>query len=190
MIRTFIALEINETLRKQCDYLVQKGKKIFAREVKWVEAKNLHVTYLFLGDIEQTTIKTIQSLLACLAETISPISIDQGELRWFPILKPQLLWIEYPFHDPFFLETRQLFCRQLQMHIPSLKIEQKAFKLHITLGRIKKKIVTEKWQVQNEIFASTLQINQLSLYQSILRPEGPTYKNLGIMELNKVINSQ
>ena len=96
MIRTFIAFEVDDRHKRECDYLILKGKKLFPKEIKWVEYENLHITFLFLGDIEQSDVSIVKDKLQMLSEKLSVLSLKNGQLRWNPPFKPKTLWIEYP----------------------------------------------------------------------------------------------
>jgi 2'-5' RNA ligase len=212
MLRTFIAFDIDDRMRKECEYLILKGKKLFPKEIKWSEPANLHITFLFLGDVEQADIQVIKDLLQPLAEEMSAISLKNGQLRWNPPFKPQVVWIEFgmqnvecgireqgdlesgllreeskkpPRNDEKteFGLFRKTFISKLKEKLPYLKLDNKDFKWHLTLGRIKNKINIEKWMLHNEVFNSDVSISQISLYQSILYPQGPVYKNLALFPL-------
>ena len=185
MIRTFIAFEIDDKSKRECDHLILKGKKLFPKEIKWVESHNLHITLVFLGDIEQSDVKIVKEQLQELAELLPEITLKNGQLRWNPQFKPKTLWIEYPDCScEVFDEIRDSFVAEMKRLLPYLQIDKKDFKFHITLGRVKNKINIEKWLLHDELFNHEVQLRHLSLYQSTLHPQGPIYKNLELITLH------
>ena len=184
MIRAFIAFEIDDKHKRECDYLTLKGKKLFPKEIKWVDSENLHVTFLFLGDIEQSDVSTIKDKLQTLSEKLPATSLKNGQLRWNSPFKPKTLWIEYTIDNAEFDAMRKEFISDLKRELPYLKVDDKDYKCHLTLGRVKNKINIEKWLLHEELFRQDMSLNHISLYQSTLHPQGPVYKNLALITLN------
>ena len=175
MIRTFVAFEISDIHRKECDYLLQKGKRIYQKEIKWVDSNNLHVTFLFLGDIMPEDKEKVTDLLSEFIYKKSDLILTDGVLNWNSISKPQTIWLEYKFNNPEFHSLRKEFIKKLKSELPYLNIDKRDFLCHVTLGRVKSKINIEKWQVYNESVTSGYVLNQMTFYQSTLHPSGPVY---------------
>ena len=187
MIRTFIAFDIDENTRNEYLNLTYKGKSIYPKEINWVEPQNLHFTYLFLGDIVTSDRKVIENLLAAVSQKIPILHLKNGVLKWHPTFKPIYLWIEYTIDFLEFINIRKKFIYDLKQELPYLELEKRDFKCHLTLGRVKPKssraLDITKWDLHDEIIESDITLNQISLYQSILYPQGPIYKNLVIYPL-------
>ena len=182
-MRLFLAFDIDENFRRECDFLIMKGKKLFPKEIKWVESQNLHFTFAFLGDVEQNDVKIVIDLLSDLSKDISLMDMNNGVLKWNPPFKPQTIWIEYLLENQELVEKRKDFLKKIKIELPYLKLDNKDFKLHLTLGRIKNKINIEKWLLHEEVFNSSTSLKHISLYESILYPQGPVYKNLALYNL-------
>jgi len=60
-IRTFIAVELPDNLKREADKLIV-GLKPFAEGVRWVKAANLHFTLRFLGDIERDAVSILDTV--------------------------------------------------------------------------------------------------------------------------------
>jgi 2'-5' RNA ligase len=173
-MRLFIAFDIDEKFRKVCDYLILKGRKLYPKEIKWVESQNLHFTFLFLGEIERDNLPLIVEMLDVISLPV--MDLDNGVLKWNPPFKPQTIWIEYPSVCQELIETHKRFRKELKEKLPDLKLDKKDFKFHLTLGRIKNHLNIEKWQLHEEIFNTTTKVTQITLYESVLLPHGPVYK--------------
>ena len=182
MLRTFIAFDINDALRDECISLIYKGKGLFPDQIKWVIPENLHMTFLFLGEIKYDDKSSIENLLGDLADNLPSIDLYKPEIKWNPPYKPMTLWIEYSNNNPDFIHIRKKFIYDLKQELPYLKLDNKEFKWHLTLGRVRqheqKKIDISKWRFDEEELPHSLQLTHITLYQSILQSYGPLYKNL------------
>jgi 2'-5' RNA ligase len=148
---------------------------------------NLHLTFLFLGDIQYTDRSTVENLIKDLAEKLPSLELINPILKWNPPAKPMQIWIEYSCENPTFTNIRKEFMYKLKQDLQYLKFDNKDFKWHITLGRVRqfesKKIDLSKWHLPDEEIEPTLILHQISLYQSILQQYGPLYKNLASFPL-------
>jgi 2'-5' RNA ligase len=176
MIRTFLAYEIPESHRNECHRLILRGKRFYPSEIKWVEPQNLHITLLFLGEIEERDSDIVLDILYRYATHLLPLNLTNARVNWNSISKPQTLWVEYA-HDSVNTILKQ-FKKELRYKLPYLQLDSRDFLCHLTLGRLKKKINIEKWQVYNEVVTSDFTLNEISIYESKLYPQGPVYKCL------------
>ena len=83
---------------------------------------------------------------------------------------------------------RKEFIYKLKNELPYLQLDNKEFKWHLTLGRVKahaqRDIDISKCLFDDIDISPTLEINQIALYQSILSSSGPIYKNLARFNLS------
>ena len=194
MIRTFIAFDIDEHTRAECMELTYIGKSIYHKEINWVEPQNFHFTYLFLGDIVPSDKRFVESLISELANNLPVLHLTSGELKWNPPYKPQCLWIEYKFNKDTdsspastFISSRKKFIYDLKQELTYLELDKRDFKFHLTLGRVKSKVYKSlnliKWNLNEEIIKKEITLSRITLYQSILYPQGPVYKVLASFPL-------
>jgi len=177
-MRSFIAFDISDTHRKECDILIQKGKRIYANEIKWVDLTNLHITLLFLGDIEIEDKQKVIKLMNDFYNDLPKINLKKGILNWNSISNPKTIWIEYSFDNSEFDKLHKVLIKNLKRELPYLKLDNREFLCHLTLGRVKTKIDVEKWKIYNEGVKDGHVLHDLSLYQSKLYPGGPVYTKL------------
>ena len=92
-IRSFIAVDIPEDLKKELRGLVETLKKDGA-DVKWVEIGNLHLTLKFLGWTEEEQLSKVKNLLRTLCSEEKPFRVHASALGGFPSLgHPRVLWV-------------------------------------------------------------------------------------------------
>ena len=161
--------------------LYKKIKTDFKNAVtgKWVEENNLHITYKFLGDIEEEKIPAIKEALSEKADKALPYEIYPGRPSAFNLKNPRILFLTADDRTGILNELNS-FCQKSLSKL-GFAPEAKPFNPHITLMRInsfniktfgelmeKYKNIIDKTGPQTEI--------RLSLIESILSPSGPVYK--------------
>jgi RNA 2',3'-cyclic 3'-phosphodiesterase len=180
MKRIFIAIKVDpdETLVN----LVSSIKSGLINEgIKWTNLDNIHITLAFLGDTEENMINILRSRLKDKCE---------GSGRFELILQGTGLFKNY--HDPRVIwagiEMSEKLTHLNAFIIDAIReagvtIEERPFKPHLTLGRIKfindklaLKEILEKYQ---KLEIQKVPVNEVILYESILLKTGPVYKPLG-----------
>src|SRR3954468_1695221 len=90
--RTFIGVKIGESTRNAAegvqDELAQTGA-----QVKWVEPQNLHVTLVFLGELDDRDLMSVFKVVKRAAESVAPFGMEIGGLGAFPTpRRPKVIW--------------------------------------------------------------------------------------------------
>ncbi len=185
-LRTFVALDIRPNDELIANWNELKNILKFDR-IKWVDSNTLHLTLFFLGDTPANKIKTMsQNITQALFQTNSfPLTI-KGFGSFGKPNQPKVLWVGVE-------SSRELL--ELKEKINGALIplgfleEHKEFNPHITLGRVKEIKPTEEIkkfiQQKKEVMYQTVNINEVVLYQSILRSDGPIYKPLNTFKLHR-----
>src|SRR5262249_43385610 len=92
-MRTFIAVALDSAIRNHAVAL-QGELGQTGMTVKWVEPENLHVTLLFLGEVDARETLDVCRTVQAAAETIPPFDIEVTGVGGFPNLRrPRTLWI-------------------------------------------------------------------------------------------------
>lgn len=184
MKRIFIAVkvEVSETLLKMISSL-KSG--LGSESIKWTNPDNIHITLAFLGDTEEEKIKIISAMLKAKCEGFGTFElILRGSGVFKNMSDPRVIWTG--------IEPSEKLM-QLNDYIKNgledagTKIEDRPFKPHLTLGRIKflktgnaLKELIEKYR-DTEI--QKVPVNEVILYESILLQSGPVYKPLSKFKL-------
>jgi len=106
--------------------------------------------------------------------------ITDAKIEIVPKVNPKTIWLRFN------TENKQIFSLFLQEY--GYDLDNKKFKIHITLGRIKSQINPKKI---NEIEKFALKHNKykiktMTLYKSTLYPDGPVYESLAKYKLNSI----
>ncbi len=190
-LRTFIAIELDETVR---DGLARVQAK-FKRQapdggVKWVNPEAIHLTLKFLGDTPVTKISKVSDGLAAACEGIKPFDLSFEGRGCFPNMRrPRVIWVAVRDVSGSSLARLQAAVEQKVSPL-GFPTEERGFSPHLTLGRVARganaqveaaigqmveKSVVEQIAVQR--------VTAVHFIKSDLRPTGPIYNQLATVEL-------
>ncbi|MCI0639818.1 MAG: RNA 2',3'-cyclic phosphodiesterase [Gemmataceae bacterium] len=177
-IRTFIALDTGKAIRDRLaslqGTLAQSGA-----EVKWVEKKNLHLTLLFLGEVEDRELIDVCRAVADVAGRHKPIELCIERAGCFPNpRRPRVLWVGVgkgaqevcALHDDLEKPLLELGC---------YRREERQYTPHLTLGRVKSERPMDKLaaalQKEQGFSAGETVLREVHVMSSHLTPQGPEY---------------
>ena len=184
MKRIFIALKIDpeETLLR----MISSFKSGLSKEsIKWTNSDNIHITLAFLGDTEEKMIKKISSMLKDQCERTGRFElILKGSGVFRSLRDPRIIWTG--------IESSEELIRLSYLIVAGLKslnirMEDRPFNPHLTIGRIKHLNDTEALKCLIKQFQTTqiqiVPVKDVILYESILLQSGPIYKPITIFNL-------
>jgi len=187
-MRLFIALplpaSVENSLAVIIDDLKTKGGK-----VKWVKPQNIHITVRFLGETDKGLIPDIRNIMDNVGSKYNSYNLTIDRLGGFPNLnKPRVIWAGLKDDDQINIMARMV--KEVEYDIRKLGFdpEEKRFRPHLTLGRIKvakglEELLDSLRSYQLESFSCKL--NKLRLFKSTLTPQGPIYECLHEVMLGK-----
>jgi len=176
-MRTFLAIDIDEDIRRRLASCAEKLSSPDAK-IRWVAPANLHVTLKFLGDV-------CDELSADVCNVTSEIAAEverfEFRVRGVQVVPPsgrvRMFWagVDEPTGQMALLHDRL----DAAMGGLGFKREDRAYKAHITLGRVKH---ARDWQrlrvagmaMEAEDFGACL-AECVTVYASELAPSGPVY---------------
>ncbi len=180
MIRAFIAVDLPDALIEEVASLQTELKRTGA-DVKWVEARNLHLTLKFLGDIEETLVPTLEEALTGLVHPRTPFMFHLEDLGAFPrVSHPRVVWVGIKNGQ----EDLMALASSVESALSRLGIpkEERPFSPHLTIGRVRSsdRLTPLVQKLQSASFKGKVPapVDHLTLYQSALSPQGPTYTPL------------
>ncbi len=147
-------------------------------KIRWVKYGQFHITLKFLGELEPGVIAQVKDSLTPL-KTFKPFTIELSYIGAFPNLNtPRVIWLS---GDKGARELTQL-SRQVNDVLyeeVDLAKDEKRFKPHLTLARVKDERLTEELirklgEVKNFLWVC----DELFLMRSELTPKGPIYTEL------------
>jgi len=188
-IRSFIAIELPDDLKRALIRLQEQLKSGKSTSVKWVDPYSIHLTLKFLGNINTDIIGKISGALEEAVRGISPFHLETKGLGAFPSLKRvQVVWVGITG------EVDRL--SQLQQRIESslatlgFVTESRPFAPHLTLARVRDRATPDERQNLGQLIASTslegvysVDVNSVRLMRSQLTREGPIYSRISSVKL-------
>jgi len=176
--RVFIGIHVDKHSQQFINQLL-KPIKSSRQDIRWVVENNRHLTLAFLGNIP---ISEVEILIQLFDETYQQEAQFQYELSTvtrFPDCTGRIIALTgdptAPL-DNLFQATRKLLIRN------KLEFDQKEFRPHITLGKIKRaKQVKSTFDQQTHI---SLDITKITLYQSTHTEFGSIYSALKETQLS------
>ncbi len=186
MKRTFFAVKVNidKDLKSAMD-LLRKG--LAKEKIRWIDEHNMHITLAFIGDTHEKTINEIISMLDSKLKGSGRIAfglISFGVFKNFRDPRVIFAGIE----NPEKLINAFVAIKKGLEEI-GIKIEEREFKPHLTLGRVKFLSDTDNLKLLLSKFENVkfqdVNVDKIIYYESILRPEGPEYKPLQVVPLTK-----
>jgi RNA 2',3'-cyclic 3'-phosphodiesterase len=183
-IRLFIAIELPAEIQEQLDQvsrqLKQRLQMLPSNAVRWVAAKNIHLTLKFLGEVSVSNLDMLQEALLAEAAGHKPLEFSVGGLGGFPSLqRPRVVWVGV--EAPAELGAVQV---GLDHRLARLGYapEERPFSPHLTLGRVGRGISTQDQRQLGEVlqashvgFLGAAPARAVKLFKSDLKPGGAVY---------------
>ena len=180
MKRLFVAIKLkpDENFLETYNFLKTNLKQDL---IKWVKPDVMHLTLKFLGPTPNEDISKIKYVLENFSKKKSPLNFEFDKTGIFgSSYDPRVIWFGITNNEEiksFGEDLLNLF------HENGFKRDRQNFVPHLTIGRIKK--INNKRYFQNIIDKvkdkkiQSFYVNEIILYQSILKPDGPVYIELG-----------
>jgi 2'-5' RNA ligase len=178
--RAFVAIDLPASIRSALGE-TQEILKSYGFRVKWVRPQNIHLTLKFLGQIDSDKIDRIVAAMTLAAKEFSGISLSAKEIGVFPnIRRPRVIWAG--------LQGQIEILENLQQTLDGLLSElgfpkeTRAFKGHLTLGRVKGQIASARMKTAIDRLkgfeSESFEISEIILFKSELRPTGAVYSKM------------
>ena len=174
-MRLFIAIDLPQNIQKiliNLQSIIKHETNIDARLVK---PEQIHLTLAFLGDCTQQQLDAVQAALKTIQQ--KPFTVCLNKCGVFPDTKrPRILWVNL------INGALQELAEKIRKAVfDSVKLEDREFKAHVTIARIKK--VHDKKEFERFLQSITLpqdcfEVVEFTVQQSELSSEGAQYTTL------------
>jgi len=176
--RTFICLELPETIRVQAEAL-QGRLAGLGDKVRWVNARNLHLTLRFLGEISRSQVETVCLAVRCAAARVDAFSIRLSGTDCFPSpRRPRAFWIGLADASDV---TRLFQAVEEELFSAGFPREARPFSPHLTLGRVRVDRTSAKLGealAAAEFHGTPFLVTEVTVMKSELRKSGAIYTPL------------
>jgi RNA 2',3'-cyclic 3'-phosphodiesterase len=177
-IRTFIALTLAPTVRRRIRELQSDFAEADA-EIKWTEPDNLHVTMLFLGEVDGLELVHVCKAVREIAKNQDAFALEVGGVGCFPNMRrPRTIWVGVREGQDEVVRLHHELEDTL-IKLGAYRREDREFTPHITLGRTRGGEVTTAlasmlpehtdWSAGRQV------VNEIHVMGSELKNDGPEY---------------
>ena len=205
MIRTFLAVELEDELRTRIMLIQQDLRQRLYREsskdirITWVQPLSIHLTMKFLGDTDEHLIEPLRGAVQLAMTSHDAVHLPIERLGVFPRLQqPRVLWVgpseQWEQGD----DAKRLMalhrivedcCRSF-----GFAPEERPLSPHLTLARIKEReryvgqALAKSGAMDRPISLGMLAVNSIVLMKSELRPAGSIYTKLWEVRIDSAGN--
>lgn len=180
-IRTFIAVELSDAVRRRAGDLIERLQASGVR-VNWVAPENMHITLKFLGDQTDDEVATVcRAVLESVREQ-PPFEFECHGAGAFPNAKrPRTLWIGVRDGAESLRQLQR--CVEEELAVAGYAREGRAFHPHLTLGRVRSggpgiNHLVELLEKASTFPAGSAMADEVVVFGSQLQRGGPRYEVL------------
>ena len=183
-VRSFVCIGIPDEQRKRIARWLDSRRRE-SGEVRWVDARAIHITLKFCKEISPSTIGILADNLEHI-ESPGPFSISLGGRGGFPsLIRPRVIWAGISG------ETDRLEVLRKQVenaaYRAGIQKETRPYSPHVTLGRrsaadpLPSAVLSAMHD--DPLVPDVWTVEEIILMKSLLTPTGPRYTPLGIFKI-------
>lgn len=184
VIRSFIAISLSPEIYQRLD---EAGEKLRTRlpqiPVRWVAARNIHLTIKFLGNVSVANLEMLKKVLGAEVSRHPSFEISVGEVGAFPSnRRARVLWVGVEAPPELHALQRGI---ETEMARLGYAHEERAFSPHLTLGRVARNADANDLHQIGQVlesckvgFLGATRVQEVRLYRSDLQPGGAVYTQM------------
>jgi RNA 2',3'-cyclic 3'-phosphodiesterase len=177
--RGFIAIKIPKDIESVLG-LYQEALKREGLKCKWVHPENIHITLLFLGNIDLERALNLSEDLNMELSSRKPIEVSISSVGFFPNIKnPSVFWAGINKGAGELKDLKKSIEAISERH--GFGPEDRDFKAHLTIARFKDRRHVDSKALEsicnrdkNRLFGQ-FEAKEVIFFKSILKPSGPEY---------------
>ena len=134
--RLFIAIALPEDVRRCiADFQREWQGGLRGKFIRWTPVEQVHLTLRFLGDVSSAAVPELEAALRRACEGVAGFELSAGGSGCFPdARKPRVLWIGVSGAVEALAELQARVVQETQTWG---EVEARAFRAHLTIGRVK-----------------------------------------------------
>jgi 2'-5' RNA ligase len=180
--RTFIGIDIGDAIRTSAIALQKELAKTGA-EVKWVTVESMHVTLLFLGEVDDRELHPVCKAVKAAAASEPPFTLRVSGVGAFPTSRrPKVLWAGITDGaEP--LQRLYGSLEEKMLDLGCYRKEERGYTPHLTLGRVKGDAdgLTVAGELQKRLAwdGGRTAVDEVLVFSSEMDRDGPVYTVMG-----------
>jgi 2'-5' RNA ligase len=191
-LRAFVALEIPGEVLKTLEAVQSELRRRGVR-ARWVRPEGMHLTLKFLGDIPADRVAGVADALQSAAGRCGGFRLTAAGIGVFPgVRRPRVIWAGLSGATAALAQLQ----REIEERLAAVGFSREArdFHGHLTLGRFSAEGHGTPLADVVASYASTIfgdvEVREVALFQSDLRPQGPVYTALAKAKLREPSNPE
>jgi len=188
-MRLFIAVPINDRSRRLLGNQINKAQSELDLDLKWVKAKNLHLTLKFLGDTDQKKIAVLKETMVNICSKYAKFNIYYDHFEAFPSTNyPKILYFGLNKSKKQLISLQNELINKL--YESGFEREDREYTPHLTFARTRKSTNMRQLKYEFKTFIKDHdirildKIDRISLIESKLYQNGPVYREIFTDSLN------
>ena len=186
-LRSFVAIEIPEAIRRLVSSRVERIAGTLP-PARWVRPGNYHLTLRFLGEVEESRLRDLQSALLPVFSRTAPFSLQVGSAGAFPVGKPaRVAWlgvVDDGSLGPLAAEVGRA-CEPF-----AERSEKRRFSAHLTLARCRRPWpmkAVDSWRAafSESTIGNSFPVTHGVLMSSRLGRRGPGYEVIAALPIGE-----
>ncbi|SRR6266566_583902 len=181
MTRTFIALELNESLQSHLSGMIRQMAQQLPR-LHWVNAVGIHLTLAFLGELSDEQLVQASEATAQAARTVPPFTYGLSHLGTFGSPRqPRVIWVGIDEPASKLVRLHRNLNKELVQR--GFEVDTRPFSPHFTLARIKAPLNADEYTRLQRLLAqphlipssAAYGVDSISVMKSELSRSGAKY---------------
>ena len=174
-IRAFIAVDLPPAVKRAlAGVATTLGGRVPRGAVRWVRPEQMHLTLRFLADTPVDRLPALAAALDALAAGHAPFTLHMTDVGCFPnARRPRVVWVGLGGEEAKLLAL--VTALEAALRPLGWPPEDKPFRAHLTLGRVKDERATQGVDWSADVPALEVPVTAVHLIESQLRPDGSVY---------------
>ena len=174
-MRTFIAIDVPEDLKPR---IISIQKRLESADIKLVEPENLHFNIKFLGNTTEDQIPKLTAIIDEVASKFEAFDIEIHGMGAFPSnTYIKILWLGTKEGSNELMGLAEAIDAKTKEI--GFNEEERTFKAHLTLGRLRskrgKEVASSILEENRDVSIGKFRAVSIKLIKSELTPQGPEY---------------
>ena len=182
-MRLFIAINLPEDWKEKLAQL-QSSIEWLGRGISWARSEGMHLTLKFLGEVPEEKVGEIVARLERACAGTAPFEMRMRGTGCFPNSKrPRVYWAGLDGGETLIALQKRVEGEMERLGFPR---EERDFTPHLTIARIKDPMGKERMTralLDYRLETDSVQVREVLLIQSILKPTGAEYRPQSRIEL-------
>jgi 2'-5' RNA ligase len=188
-VRAFLSIHIPSAVREKLRAAQREIAAVIPEwAVRWTPFEQLHLTLEFLGDVATGNVPPLESALKLIAAAHRPFELSTGRVGAFSSVRnPRVIWAGIGGE----VDAVKALQADVNSSVRSFVAEQetRAYKPHVTLGRVRPVKARDLRQVSDALATATergfgsWRVDEFALMQSKLSPQGSQHSTLATFPL-------